>query len=82
MDEEDYEDKLHEFMENHHNSAIEEFTAILKESSKKTEYLDAAKKLLARKNNREALKILREAVEEYSRRPAHCILLRMPHSHC
>ena len=69
MDEEDYEDKLHEFMENHHNSAIEEFTIILKESRKKTEYLDAAKKLLARKNNREALKILREAVEEYHEDP-------------
>ena len=69
MDEEDYEDKLHEFMENHHRSAIEEFTAILKESTKKTEYLDDAKKLLARKNNREALKILREAVEEYPEDP-------------
>ncbi|MDI6744317.1 MAG: hypothetical protein QMD07_02955 [Thermodesulfovibrionales bacterium] len=69
MDEEDYGDKLHEFMENHHKSAIEEFTIILKESRKKTEYLDAVKKLLARKNNREALKILREAVEEYPEDP-------------
>ncbi|MEK7789204.1 MAG: hypothetical protein AAB283_04740 [Planctomycetota bacterium] len=69
MDEENYEDKLQDIMENHHKSAIEEFTIILKESRKKTEYLDAAKKLLARKNNREALNILREAVEEYHEDP-------------
>lgn len=69
MDKGDCGDKLQDIMENHHKSAIEEFAIILKESRKKTEYLDAAKKLLSRKNNSEALKILREAVEEYPKDP-------------
>jgi tetratricopeptide (TPR) repeat protein len=69
MGKEDYGGKIQPLMENHYKSAIEEFTIMLQQSRKKTEYLDAAKKLLSRKNNREALKILREAVEEYPEDP-------------
>jgi len=68
-EQEDYEDKLRDAMERHHRESVEEFTIMLNQSRKKTEYLDATKKLIARKNNREALKMLREAVEEYPEDP-------------
>jgi len=65
LPEEDRKEKLQDIMENNHKSAIEEFTVILKETRKRTEFLDAVKKLLSRKNHREALKILKEAVDAY-----------------
>ena len=44
-------------MENHHKSAIEEFTAIfLKESRKKTEYLTIYKNLLRKEKQQGSLK--------------------------
>lgn len=62
---ENYAEKLSSLMEKQHKDAIDEFTKKHEENRKKTEFFDAAKKLIARGNNKQALKILKEALMEY-----------------
>ncbi|MBI4691528.1 MAG: hypothetical protein HY754_14870 [Nitrospirae bacterium] len=61
---EDYNDKIKDVMERQHRNAIEEFTKKLEQNRKKAEYFYIVKKLLMRKNNKQALKILKDALEE------------------
>jgi len=61
---ENYNDKIKALMERQHKSAIEEFTKKYEQNKKKAEYFDAVKKLLVRKNNKQALRILKDAIEE------------------
>ena len=65
----DYDDRLKDMMDRQHKSVIEEFTKRVEENKKKTEYFDAVKKLLRRGNNKQALKILRDALEEFPEDP-------------
>jgi len=69
LNEADYDEKLHDLTEKQHRNTIKEFTKKIEENKKKSEYFDAAKKLLAIKNNRQALKILKEAFEEFPQDP-------------
>lgn len=63
-DEADFESKLKNLMDEQHRSVINEFTRKYEENKLKTEYFEAVKKLLMRRNNRQALKILEDAMIE------------------
>lgn len=65
----DYTEKLRDIMDNQHKSSIKEFTRKFEEEKKKTEYFDITKKLLRSGNNKQALRVLREAYEEFAEDP-------------
>lgn len=78
----DAENRIHEFMKNQHHEAISRFkdkmeserlTKIesekIKEEKRASDYLKTVKTLLMRKNHRSALKLLKDAVEQYPDNP-------------
>ena len=69
LKEKDYEDKLRIMKENQHKSVIEEFTKKIEDNKKKTGYFEAIKKLLSRRNNKQALRILEDALQEFPEDP-------------
>jgi tetratricopeptide (TPR) repeat protein len=66
---EDFDDKFRDIMGEKHRDAIEDFTIRHKENRKKIEYFDTVKKLLIRKNNKQALKVLEDGLEEFPSDP-------------
>lgn len=65
----DYTNKLKDMMERQHKDAIEEFTKRHGENRKKIQYFDTVKKLLRRGNNKQALKILQDGLDEFPEDP-------------
>ncbi|MBI4683582.1 MAG: hypothetical protein HY755_00075 [Nitrospirae bacterium] len=65
----DFDSKLKDMLKKQHKNSITNFTRRIEEAKKKTEYFDAVKKLLQRGNSKQALKILKDALEEFPEDP-------------